>query len=247
MTDETQTRQAVQNWLDLMWGERDWARVPEFVGPKFTRHEPSGTRTVTPEAYAEELAELPSRSVETSFDIFADGNIAFVIWTASAEGVGDLSSVQAYRVADGKLVETWYSAIVPVRWPLSPSSVDGGDPEAGRSLLSRWYDEMYDDQRFTELGPELSGATFIRHEANGTFSETAEEHAERLATGYAALKAIGGVGGSTPDRRLFAGADKAGVIGFDRKRRRAWVQAWRIADGKFVESWWPGFASDVDW
>ena len=40
---------------------------------------------------------------------------------------------------------------------------------------------------------------------------------------------------------VVASGDMVGVIGKLPVERRGFLQAWRIEDGKFVESWWPGF------
>lgn len=239
MTDE-ETLRVCRDWTELVWARADWDRVPEFAGPEYIRHQPHGTRTVTAEAYAREIRDGNAGSVRFDYVAFAEGDTAFVTWTRDAKQ-GPISSVQAYRVADGKLVETWVSGVAPVAWPSAPP-IGEGDPEANKRLLRRWYEEMYATRRFADLAPELCGPMFTRHEAGGTFAVTAAEHAERLQAKY---------GPMPPDvrpapYRVFAAGDRVGVIGDDRGRQHGFVQVWRIENGKFVESWFAGFAA-ADW
>ncbi|MBK6561296.1 nuclear transport factor 2 family protein [Candidatus Amarobacter glycogenicus] len=233
------TLRVFQAWNDLVWARADWDRVPEFAGPRYTRHEPNGTRVVTAEEYAREIRARNPGPVRFDQVAFAEDDMAFVTWTRDGQQ-GPVSSVQAYRVAGGRLVESWVSAAVPVAWPSAPP-IGEGDPEANKALLRRWYEEMYAGRRFAELAPELCGPVFIRHEAAGTFEVTAEEHAERLQAKYGALPP----GPVAPYRALAAG-DRVGVIGDDRGRQHGFVQVWRVEDGKFVESWFAGFAQ-ADW
>lgn len=106
------TLRVLQDWNDLVWARSDWGRVPEFAGPVYTRHEPNGTRTVAAEDLAQELRRRRSEPVRFDYVAFAEADMAFVTWIDRPGG--PISGVQAYRVAGGKLVETWLSAMAPV-------------------------------------------------------------------------------------------------------------------------------------
>ncbi|MGD9933725.1 MAG: nuclear transport factor 2 family protein [Dehalococcoidia bacterium] len=241
-----ETLRVVHEWYSLS-SRGDWQRVRELAGPDYMRHEPSGTRSVSSETIADEVRQ----SFETrgplrwEYDAFAEGDTAFVTWVARGAHAGDMSGVQAYRVADGRIVETWLSAVAPVTWTLHPSPDNAGDPEASKRLLRRWYEEMYEQRRFAELAPQLCGPIFRRHDANGTFNVTAEEYAERLTRGVVARDEREGRTRMITDYRVFAGGDRVGVIATS-ARQGSWVQTWRVEDGKFVESWFAGFAG-VNW
>lgn len=232
------TLRVIHDWYGM---RGDWTRVPELAGPEYIRHEPAGTRTVTGEQVREEL-NARGYTIQWEYTAFAEGDIAFVTWVARNTPQGDMSGVQAYRVACGKLVETWLSGIAPVAWELCP--VGEGDPDANKALLRRWYEEMYEQRRFAELAPQLCGPVFTRHEAEGSFNVTAEQHADRLATAVAAIDAAEGRPTMIPDYRVYAAGDRVGVIA--NARRGGYVQTWRVEDGRFVESWWAGFAQ-VNW
>ena len=227
--------------IDAWYGLRgDWQRIPELCGPEYVRHEPTGTRTATASQIQQEI-EARGTVLQWEYNAFAEDDIAFVTWVAPNNAGGPLSGVQAYRVADGKLVETWISAVAPVAWP-SPGTIGEGEPEANKRLLRRWYEEMYEQRRFEELAPQLCGPVFTRHEASGTFDVTAEEHGARLATAVAARDAEAGATTMLPAYRVFAAGDRVGVIA-DSGRSGSYVQTWRVDNNKFVESWWAGFAS----
>ena len=113
-----------------------------------------------------------------------------------------------------------------VQKPKSPQLLT----DESRAILRRWYEDMYAQGRYLELAPQLCGPVFVRHEGTGTFSATAEEHAARLQKGT-------GGSGRLFHYRVFAEGDKVGVIGLS---PNGWVQAWRVAGGKLVESWWVG-------
>lgn len=239
-----ETLRVLRDWSDLVWARCDWGRVPEFAGPEYTRHEPNGSRVVAAEELAQELQGRYSEPVRFDDARFAEDDTALVTWTMHDRPGGPISGVQAYRVAGGKLVETWISAMAPVVWP-SPPPIGEGDPEANKDLLRRWYEEMYEQRRFEELAPQLCGPVFTRHEATGTFDVTAKEHGARLATAVAARDADVGPTPLIPAYRVFAAGDRVGVIA-DSGRTGSYVQAWRVENGKFVESWWAGFAA-VSW
>ncbi|MCB9487059.1 MAG: hypothetical protein R3B97_06640 [Dehalococcoidia bacterium] len=241
MTTAEETLRVVYAWYDNA-SRGDWQHVPEVAGTEYIRHEPSGTRTVTGEEYSAEIREAVSTRgvLRWEYDAFADGDIAFVTWIARSTGGAVMSSVQAFRVAGGKLVETWHSGAAPLAWELHPFASDG-NPEASKQLLRRWYEEMYEQRRFAELAPQLCGPVFKRHEANGTFEVNAEEHGDRLATAVAARDAREGRTRMITGYRVFADGDRVGVIATS-ARQGSWVQTWRVEDGKFVESWFAGFA-----
>lgn len=94
--------------------------MPELVGPSYLRHEPQGTRTVTPQQYAAEIVAarkalgLEERGGEGfSFKLMAEDDLVFYVYEVEspAGAIGKGRSV--YRLENGKLVETWVQSVPP--------------------------------------------------------------------------------------------------------------------------------------
>jgi len=123
--------------------------------------------------------------------------------------------------------------------------------EKNKTVLRRWVDEMYVKGRF-ELMPDLAGPMYIRHEKTGTFTVNVEDYWKVLKDRY---------GGSEKAQisehryQLFAEGDMVCVFGSYKGYRKGGddndvynsVQVFRLSDGKIVETWFPGFAKNVEW
>ena len=222
-------KQAVVDFHDgLRNGEVD--RVAGTFAAEFIEHTGNGAvqRTAKDFAVASRAMIALGPTTRSQHEVF--GELDRVAWISSwTRGGRDFSVVVVYRFRDGKIVERWPGATAPVRWEWEPTVV-AGDTEATREVHRRWYDEMYATGKYLELAPQLCGPLFVRHEPTGTFSATAAEHATRLS-------AIGS--GMSFPYEVVAEGNMVAVIGGS-KRFGAFTQAWRVADGRLVESWWAG-------
>lgn len=112
MTTTAEGSKAVlRRWYDDMWAKKDFALVPEIAGPRYTRHESSGSRTITAEEYRDSLLGLADASIEDlRYHLVAEGDrvVAIGSWLFNGQ---QWDWVQAFRVEDDKLVETWLSGI----------------------------------------------------------------------------------------------------------------------------------------
>ena len=111
MTTAEESKAALRRWYDDMWAKKDFALVPEIAGPLYTRHEASGSRTITAEEYRDSLLGLAAATIEDlRYHLVAEGDrvVAIGSWTFNGK---QWDWVQAFRVEDGKLVETWLSGI----------------------------------------------------------------------------------------------------------------------------------------
>lgn len=111
MTTSERSKEALRRWYDDMWAKKDFALVPELAGPLYTRHETSGTRVVTAEEYRDSLLGLADAVIEDlRHHLVAEGDrvVAIGSWRFNGQ---QWDWVQAFRVEDDKLVETWLSGI----------------------------------------------------------------------------------------------------------------------------------------
>ena len=114
MSDESVMRHLFDRW-EQVWHEGQYDLVPSCVAPNYIRHDEGGDRTVTPEAYAAEIAKIREERP----------NIRVVVYDHSFKGdrawfrfafkwpdpkTGEPRSragMQSYRIDAGKLAETW--------------------------------------------------------------------------------------------------------------------------------------------
>jgi hypothetical protein len=111
VTTSERSKEALRRWYDDMWAKKDFALVPELAGPLYTRHETSGTRVVTAEEYRDSLLALADAEIEDlRYHLVAEGErvVAIGSWRFNGQ---QWDWVQAFRVEDDKLVETWLSGI----------------------------------------------------------------------------------------------------------------------------------------
>ena len=122
--------------------------------------------------------------------------------------------------------------------------------EKNKAVVRRWVDEMYGEHNF-DIMPELAGPLYHRHDPSGAYTVSVEEHIKTLKERY------GGKDRQLEQSyRLFAEGDMVCMIGTSKGYRKGgktdhdvynYVQAFRLENGKIVETWFPGFAANVDW
>ncbi len=107
-------RSLFDRW-ERVWHEGDFSLFPSCVAPNYIRHDEAGDRTVTREAYADELAELQKNRPDVRiivYDHAFSGDRAWyrftMKWTdpASRE-MRTRAGIQSYRIEEGKLAATW--------------------------------------------------------------------------------------------------------------------------------------------
>lgn len=118
-------RALFDDW-ERVWHEGQYGLVAKCVAPVYIRHEEAGTREVTPAEYAAELesahkARPNTRIVVYDHEITADRAwFRFTLmWNDASTGEKrSRAGMQAYRIADGKLAETWLTLLsLGSAWP----------------------------------------------------------------------------------------------------------------------------------
>ncbi len=107
-------RDLFDRW-ERVWHEGQYDLFPGCVAPHYIRHDESGDRTVTREAYAAELAKLRQDRPDVRivvYDHTLQRNRAWyrftMKWTDRSSGeMRTRAGMQAYRIEEGKLAETW--------------------------------------------------------------------------------------------------------------------------------------------
>ena len=145
MSLEATTRDLFDRW-ERVWHDGEFDLIQSCVAPTYIRHDHLGDRLVTPESYAVELAKVradrPGIRVAV-YDHAFMGNRAWYRfefrWTNPATGEARTQAgLQAYRIEDGKLAETWIS-LMPVgsTWPDPVAAGNLDQPTTGaRSIES---------------------------------------------------------------------------------------------------------------
>lgn len=110
-----QTKAVLRRWYDEMWSKKNADLIPELAGPVYVRHEPGGTRSVTAEEYREQTAAVCAgwEITDLRYSLVGEGDLVVAIGSWKING-DPMDWVQAFRVENGKLVETWLSGIAKV-------------------------------------------------------------------------------------------------------------------------------------
>jgi hypothetical protein len=114
------------NRWEQVWHEGKFDLVPRCVAETYIRHDQKGDRTVTRDAYAAEIAnirkERPDIRVVVYDHSFSRDRAWFRFafkWTDAKTGEAQSQAgMQAYRIAEGELAETWLT-LLPLgsAWP----------------------------------------------------------------------------------------------------------------------------------
>ncbi len=121
---------------ELVWHEARYDLIPGCLASQYLRHDQKGDRTVSSDAYAAEIREVhearPGIRVLVFDHAFSEDRAWFRFafqWTdVQTSHVQNQAGFQSYRIAGGKLVETWLS--------LQPVGSSWPDPVAQRSWTS---------------------------------------------------------------------------------------------------------------
>jgi predicted SnoaL-like aldol condensation-catalyzing enzyme len=138
MKDNTEITALFDRW-EKVWHEGQDDLAKSCIGDQYIRHDETGTRTVSGEGYAAEVAAVRKERPDFQtvvYDHIFDGNRAWFRfsfnWTDVASGKPrSRAGLQTYRIEGGRLVETWISmqpmdtdwpdAVAQERWTSPPA------------------------------------------------------------------------------------------------------------------------------
>ncbi|MGY0573944.1 ester cyclase [Bradyrhizobium sp. RDM12] len=125
MSEDNQMRDLFDRWEEV-WHGGKFDLVPSCIEDNYIRHNEKGTRVVTREDYAAEVATIRKEKPDfrtVVYDHWFVGNRAWFRfsfkWTDPETGKSQSQSgIQTYRAVNGRLAETW-QAMHPIGsdWP----------------------------------------------------------------------------------------------------------------------------------
>jgi steroid delta-isomerase-like uncharacterized protein len=172
------------------------------------------------------------------------------------------TGISIYRFADGKVVEAWWSkdslglmqqlgVMPPTRESYTwgePSAVTGdpGDPETNKAILRRLFDEV--SKGNLDVSDELMAADYVFHDPVSPVEMRGPEGYKQHVAIYPAafpdmqltLEDMIAEGDQVAARFTFVGTHEGELMGIPATGRRivmTGINIYRLADGKFVETW----------
>jgi predicted SnoaL-like aldol condensation-catalyzing enzyme len=120
MLDESAMRDLFDRW-ERVWHQGQLNLVATCVAEHYIRHDESGDRTVTRDAYAKEIAQIQAERPDIRvvvYDHTFEGDWAWFRfsfkWSDRKTGEQySRAAMQSYRIEGGKLAETWL-AMMPL-------------------------------------------------------------------------------------------------------------------------------------
>jgi hypothetical protein len=114
VSEDSQMRDLFDRWEDV-WHGGKFELVPSCIEDNYIRHSEKGTRVVTREEYAAEVATIRKEKPDfrtVVYDHWFVSNRAWFRfsfkWTDPETGVPQSQSgIQTYRAVNGRLAETW--------------------------------------------------------------------------------------------------------------------------------------------
>jgi hypothetical protein len=113
-----EAKAVLRRWYDEMWSKKNFDLIPELAGPDYVRHDMGGSRSVTAEEYRDQTRAIASgwEIRNLRYALVAEGDRVVSIGSWSVDG-RQMDWVQCFRVANGKLVETWLPAMgLETKW-----------------------------------------------------------------------------------------------------------------------------------
>jgi steroid delta-isomerase-like uncharacterized protein len=276
--DLAANKEILRRALDEFWNQRDVGAINELYSTDYLGHDPNGLHGATLEEFKQSAAGLfiafPDFHL-TIDDEVAEGDKVVKRWTVTGTHRGELmgippteknitiTGVNFYRIADGKIVETWWSSdalgmltqlgVIPpmgredFTWG-APSAVTGdpGDLVANKDIVHRYIEEVW-NQKNLDVLDELMSTDVINH-SPARYELGLEAHKQVMSTyltGFPDIHTtaddIIAEGDKVVNRWTATGTHQGELMGVPATGKKVvWtgITVVRFADGKIVEMWW---------
>lgn len=253
MSNVEQNRATLAHWYDDMWGQCNFALVPEIAAPKYLRHDITGANNLmTSQEYSDMIAFGLAEEHVTEFSYFliAEGDYVASLGRYLLTKGRQWDWVQLFRLENAAMVETWLPGMGGTDifgFPQPHNVWTGGEmPQplpmtAQKQLIEDYYRQVF-VLRDAEAAPRfLADKLRVHDNISPDQWLTAEEYFQRMN------KQING--NEISEFKLFMIEEgdmvvAAGSWKIDEQRQWDWVQAFQIADNKIVRTWLPAIGGD---
>jgi ketosteroid isomerase-like protein len=121
---EETARQLLRDWWDRVWGEGDVAALDELITDPYIRHGVSGTEVLRRGDYKAKLVQYQRvlhRPVTTVDDSAVAGDRIWIRATSRGLNLETgmpsvMTWIGVHRIEDGRLAESWLTALPNVDW-----------------------------------------------------------------------------------------------------------------------------------
>ncbi len=109
-------REVVESYNLVVWNKRDFALADELIGDSVIRHDVGEAHTLTHDQAVQRIVDAWEMFNELSFDLNLvvagdDGEFVAIVYespmTAKDGTKTTISSMEMFRVVDGRIIEVW--------------------------------------------------------------------------------------------------------------------------------------------
>jgi len=249
VSTEASNRAVLEHWYDHMWGRTDFDLIPDIAAPKYLRHDMTGANNLMPaEAYRDMLKPALGHLevLEFQYYLVTEGDYVGALGRFILEGDRQWDWVQVFRVADGRLAETWLTGMggtdtlgfphprnawTGEEFPANPPAMN-----AAKQCVLDWYGFLLAPGSAGSASDYLAAELRVHDQLDGDRTVTAQQYLDELRELMRAS--------SVSDFRHFM-IEQDGVVfatcsaRLDGDRQWDWVQAFALEGGRIARTWLP--------
>ncbi len=249
MTIEATNRGVLEHWYDHMWGKTDFDLIPQIAAEKYLRHDMTGANNLMPaENYRDMLKPVLGHLAVEEFQYYlvTEGDYVGALGRFLLEGGRHWDWVQVFRLADGRLAETWLTGMGgtdAMGYPQPRNAWTGEEfPESAPPLNANkqhvldWYGFLFSDADASAASDYLKGEVRAHDQLDGDRTVSAAQYTGEMR---ALIRSSG-----MANFRHFLIEENGLVFAtcsckLDDGRQWDWVQAFKLEDGKITRTWLP--------
>lgn len=249
MSIEANNRAVLEHWYDHMWGKTDFDLIPGIAAAKYLRHDMTGANNLMPaQAYRDMLKPNLGQLEVSEFQYYlvTEGDYVGALGRYILEGDRQWDWVQVFRLADGRLAETWLTGMggtdalgyphprnawTGEEFPAHPPAMN-----ANKQRVLDWYEYLFEPASAGSAADHLADGIRVHDQLAGDRTVTAQQYLQEMRELMRA-QAVSGF-------RQFM-IEQDGVVfatctaRLDADRQWDWVQAFALEGGKICRTWLP--------